>query len=122
MNASMAKFRTTLSFAHSVVLSDLTFAPTLIENCNLDLNSASSWDIATCIRDLSVFDPSEGRVYISYDIVFDEHVFPFSTLHPNVGAQLRSEITLLPPSLLPSNASFGDASLHDQHFVLTCDY
>lgn len=60
-------------------------------------------------------DPTEGRVYISRDVVFDEHVFPFSTLHPNVGARLRSEIALLPPSLLDPNASFGDALLRDQH-------
>lgn len=32
-------------------------------------------------------------------MVFDEHKFPFSSLHPNAGAQLRSEILLLPESL-----------------------
>jgi hypothetical protein len=41
-----------------------------------------------------------SRVYISRDVVFDETAFPFSTLHPNVGARLRSEISLLPPSLI----------------------
>lgn len=41
--------------------------------------------------------------------------FLFSTLHPNAGARLRSEIALLPQSLLNPNASFGDALLHDQH-------
>jgi hypothetical protein len=45
-------------------------------------------------------DISIGRVYISRDVVFDETVFPFSTLHPNAGAHLRSEISLLPPSLV----------------------
>jgi hypothetical protein len=45
-------------------------------------------------------DISTGRVYISRDVVFDETVFPFSTLHPNVDARLRSEISLLPPSLV----------------------
>jgi hypothetical protein len=45
-------------------------------------------------------DISTGRVYISRDVVFDETVFPFSTLHPNVGTRLRSEISLLPPSLV----------------------
>lgn len=59
-------------------------------------------------------DPSEGRVYISRDIVFDESVFPFSALHPNAGAQLRAEILLLPDSL-KNSTSFGDANLHDQH-------
>jgi glycosyltransferase involved in cell wall biosynthesis len=45
-------------------------------------------------------DISTGRVYISKDVVFDESVFPFSELHPNAGALLRSEILLLPPELL----------------------
>jgi len=59
-------------------------------------------------------DPSEGRVYISRDIVFYEHVFPFSHLNPNAGARLRAEILLLPESL-QNTTSFGDAKLHDQH-------
>jgi hypothetical protein len=41
-------------------------------------------------------------IYISRDIVFDENIFPFSKLHPNAGAKLRSEILLLPPSLVSS--------------------
>jgi hypothetical protein len=40
-----------------------------------------------------------GRVYVSRDVVFDENVFPFSQLHPNVGAQLHAEIQLPPPML-----------------------
>jgi hypothetical protein len=43
-----------------------------------------------------------GRVYISRDVVFDETVFPFQSLHPNAGALLRKEILLLPESLHPS--------------------
>jgi histone deacetylase 1/2 len=46
---------------------------------------------------------STGRVYISRDVVFDKNVFPFSSLHPNAGAQLRKEILLLPNHLVPSN-------------------
>jgi hypothetical protein len=38
-------------------------------------------------------------VYISRDIVFDETVFPFSSLHSNAGARLREEINLLPLTL-----------------------
>jgi hypothetical protein len=45
-------------------------------------------------------DISTGCVSISRDAVFDETVFPFSMLHPNAGARLRSEILLLPPSLV----------------------
>jgi hypothetical protein len=54
-------------------------------------------------------DVSEGRVYISRDVVFDEIVFPFSELHPNAGACLRGEILLLPPDLLnPDTATNRD--------------
>ena len=59
-------------------------------------------------------DPKEGRVYISRDIVFDEHVFPFAQLHPNAGACLRSELAVLPNSLLNPSFSYGDAMLLDR--------
>ena len=58
-------------------------------------------------------DPSEGRVYISRDVTFDETIFPFTSLHPNAGARLRSEISLLPESLLGSSSSSGDVNVHD---------
>lgn len=54
-------------------------------------------------------DPASGRVYISRDIVFDEQIFPFSKLHPNAGARLRSEILLLPQSLLNSRPVGGES-------------
>lgn len=41
-------------------------------------------------------DPCEGWVYISRDVVFDENVFPFATLHPNASARLRAELQILP--------------------------
>lgn len=44
-------------------------------------------------------EPSTGRVYISRDVVFDEGVYPFATLHPNAGAKLRTELLLLPANL-----------------------
>jgi histone deacetylase 1/2 len=50
-------------------------------------------------------DVKSGRVYISRDVVFDETVFPFAILHPNVGTLLRQEILLLPESLHPHPAS-----------------
>lgn len=40
-------------------------------------------------------------VYVSRDVVFDEHVFPFAKLHPNAGALLRQEISLLSLDLVP---------------------
>ena len=58
-------------------------------------------------------DPSAGRVYISRDVVFDENIFPFASLHPNAGAQLRAEIALLPDML--RNPSAGDSILPDQN-------
>jgi histone deacetylase 1/2 len=58
-------------------------------------------------------DPSEGRIYISRDVVFDEHVFPFAQLHPNAGALLRAELAVLPYILLNSSSSFGNAHVPD---------
>jgi histone deacetylase 1/2 len=49
-------------------------------------------------------DISTGRVYISWDVIFDENIFPFSELHPNAGARLHSEIDLLHPTLTNSGA------------------
>jgi hypothetical protein len=46
---------------------------------------------------------NSGCLYVSIDVVFDENIFPFSKLHPNVGAHLRVDILLLPPSLIPSD-------------------
>jgi hypothetical protein len=40
-------------------------------------------------------DVDTGRIYISCDVTFDEEVFPFSKLHLNAGAKLRSEAHLL---------------------------
>jgi hypothetical protein len=38
-------------------------------------------------------------VHISRDVIFDEIVFPFASLHPNAGEQLKAEILLLHPTL-----------------------
>jgi transposase InsO family protein len=57
-------------------------------------------------------DPKEGRVYISRDVTFDEHVFPFASLHPNADARLRADLALLPDILLNSNSN-GDAQMSD---------
>jgi hypothetical protein len=53
-------------------------------------------------------DISTGRMYISHDIVFDETVFLFSSLHSNAGARLRDEINLLPLSLQPLNMHYHE--------------
>jgi hypothetical protein len=46
-----------------------------------------------------------GLVYISRDVIFDEQLFPFASMHPNAGAQLRAEIALLPNMLQNPSAS-----------------
>jgi hypothetical protein len=40
-------------------------------------------------RGYKCLEPKSGRVYISRDVIFDETFFPFSSLHPNAGAQLK---------------------------------
>jgi histone deacetylase 1/2 len=49
-------------------------------------------------------DPSNGRVYISRDVIFDEQVFLFASLRPNAGARLRAEICccLILSAIVPS--------------------
>jgi hypothetical protein len=55
---------------------------------------------------------SYGRVYISRDVVFDETVFPFASLHSNAGARLRQEILLLPESLQNSPVLSQEGAQH----------
>jgi hypothetical protein len=50
-------------------------------------------------------DLSTVRTYIPRDVVFDENIFPFSTLQHNTNPRLREEILLLPPLLI--NNFFG---------------
>jgi hypothetical protein len=38
---------------------------------------------------------SFGRIYISQDVIFDEFVFPFASLHSNVGARYTSDVLLI---------------------------
>jgi histone deacetylase 1/2 len=70
---------------------------------------------STSHKGFKCLDPSAGRIYISRDVVFDETVFPFATLHPNAGARLRAELQVLPDVLLNPSMSFGDATIRDQH-------
>ena len=48
--------------------------------------------------------------------MFDETLFPFSKLHPNAGARIRAEISLLPDSLL-NPSSIGDENVVDHSAV-----
>jgi hypothetical protein len=56
-------------------------------------------------------------VYISRDVVFDENVFPFASLHPNAGALLKKEILLLPSS--SSHESAQNCTAHIVPIVST---
>jgi histone deacetylase 1/2 len=49
---------------------------------------------STLHKGFKCLDPKFGHVYISRDVVFDENVFPFASMHPNAGVHLRSEIPL----------------------------
>jgi hypothetical protein len=58
--------------------------------------------IALSIKGLNVrIFPPDGCV--SRDVIFDEDVFPFASVHKNAGARLRHEISLLPEHLLSSH-------------------
>ena len=67
-------------------------------------------------------EPSTGRVYISRNVVFDESVYPFESLHPNAGARIRNDVLLLPEDLLnPSNEGVGctDSYATNDHNLLS---
>ena len=74
-------------------------------------------------KGVKCLDVSTGRIYISRDVVFDETVFPFASLHPNAGALLRKEISLLPESLKnPSSFDHGgDNNCDDQNMAYVTD-
>jgi hypothetical protein len=68
-------------------------------------------------------DLSTGRIYTSRDVIFDEQVFPFSTLHPNAGPHLQAKIALHPtlfpnlnPGVLATNGHMDNfSSVSDQN-------
>jgi hypothetical protein len=64
--------------------------PTCIHTTPINLNFVplvgSFLAIAICTR---------GRIYISRDVIFDELVFPFASLHPTVGAHYTSDVLLI---------------------------
>jgi hypothetical protein len=56
---------------------------------------------------MKCLDISIGRVYIFRDVIFDENIFPFANPHPNAGARLQFEVSLLPPALLNPDQGGG---------------
>jgi hypothetical protein len=63
-------------------------------------------------RGYKCLEPKSGRVYISQDVIFDETVFPFSSLHPNAGAQLKAKLLLLHPMMCTNH---GDVELSNMN-------
>jgi hypothetical protein len=67
-------------------------------------------------KGVKCLDVTTGRVYISRDVVFDENVFPFASLHPNAGHRLLEEILLL--TLESSCSASHDRSVHtNDHYL-----
>ena len=62
-------------------------------------------------KGVKCLDVSSGRVYIYRDVVFDEAVYHFASLHKNAGALLRSQIMLLPSQ--NCNLQHGDKLCDD---------
>ena len=63
-------------------------------------------------KGVKCLDVSTGRIYISRDVVFDENVFPFASLHPNAGALLKQQILLLPSSTSSSHEGTQNIDNH----------
>jgi hypothetical protein len=63
-------------------------------------------------KGVKCLDISTGCVYISRDVVFDENIFPFASLHPNAGALLKKEILLLPSFTSNSHESTHNCNDH----------
>jgi hypothetical protein len=64
-------------------------------------------------------DVSTGCIYVSRDVVLDEQIFPFSSMHKNAGARLKSEIPCLHPTLL--NPCYGDKHVGYQFANHPCE-
>ena len=63
-----------------------------------------------------VYHSASRKAHVYRDVIFDENVFPFASLHPNAGARLRAEILLLSPELLNPSDHGGECSADDHVF------
>jgi hypothetical protein len=68
-----------------------------------------------CHKGVKCLDVTTGRVYISWDVVFDENIFWFAELHPNAGRRLHEEILLLPSDTSISESHDGGAHSNDHY-------
>jgi hypothetical protein len=79
-----------------------------LRNLSSGRKSVFSCGIATSTKATNVLSLQQD-VYVSRDVIFDEHVFPFTSMHPNAGAQLQAKITLLPKVLQNPYTSVRDS-------------
>lgn len=92
----------------------------LYDTCKVEFrsNRCVFLGIGDMHKGFKCFGVSSGRVYVSRDVIFDENLYPFSTLHANAVARLRSKIINLSPSLL--NLGFGKEPVAD-HVTNDCN-
>jgi hypothetical protein len=64
---------------------------------------------------VTFFNVTTSRVYISCDVVFDENIFSFASIHPNVGLRLREKIMLLPENTSSSASNDRGVHTNDQY-------
>jgi hypothetical protein len=55
---------------------------------------------------------STGRIYISCDVLFDESIFRFASLHSTAGARYRLDVLLSPTTDLGDNNFANMANVH----------
>jgi hypothetical protein len=55
---------------------------------------------------------STGRIYISCDVLFDESIFRFASLHSTAGARYRLDVLLSPTTDLGDNNFANTANVH----------
>jgi hypothetical protein len=55
---------------------------------------------------------STGRIYISCDVLFDESIFHFASLHSTAGARYRLDVLLSPTTDLGDNNFANTANVH----------
>lgn len=68
---------------------------TIITNSSFAQHSVCFFCYSNLHKGYKCLEIAIGRIYISRDVIFYETLFPFAKLHPNAGALLRAEISLL---------------------------
>jgi hypothetical protein len=89
--------KTTPVFVSLDVHGGQTFAHTTPTSSSFHPLIVYSLDIAICIRGFKCLNVAKGRIYISHDVIFEENVFPFASMHSSAGARYHSKILLTQP-------------------------